>query len=184
MTDLPPETPCTCSEPGYCNRFQRDQSLYPWMVCQGTATGCDGPQSRKSLGYRTKWTKEVASSQEEKPLPSLLQRMGNATKAVVNTAKRALKRLPIFASKEEAEKRLAICQTNQCGFYRASDMHCSHKECGCLLGSKLTTVNKFGRPAKTALAGEKCPEGYWGPVKPSLDNPAQSLPQESTGLTE
>lgn len=75
--------------------------------------------------------------------PSLTTRAGNLSKALFRWA---VEGLPV-ESKESASARVAICETNECGFYDGSI--CRHQKCGCF--SKI----------KTFLTTEHCPLGKW-----------------------
>lgn len=79
----------------------------------------------------------------EKPVsgPPLLRRAVNFLSA---TIQHAMAGLPIV-SDAQAEERLSICRSNECGQYR--DDSCM--KCGCNL------------PLKAKWAEQKCPEGRW-----------------------
>lgn len=77
------------------------------------------------------------------PMPDLVDRVGNLVPALFRWA---VAGLPV-ESRGEAEKHLAICETNECGFFDGSV--CRHIKCGCF--SKI----------KTFLSTEHCPIGRW-----------------------
>lgn len=57
------------------------------------------------------------------------------------------------------DARRAVCKSNTCGFYRATDGRCAHKRCGC-------PVSRRGIiESKTELFSEYCPAipSLWGP---------------------
>lgn len=61
-------------------------------------------------------------------------------------------------SKEEIDRRFAICQTNECGFFDGS----ACAKCGC----KVSRVKRF--LSKLAWADQSCPDTppRWGPILP------------------
>lgn len=87
----------------------------------------------------------MSTSTTEPALPPLRERILNARDAAQRVITRALHGDSVAVSKDEAEKRLAICQ--QCEFYRTSDGACS--ECGCFIR------------LKAKLASEACPLNKW-----------------------
>lgn len=89
---------------------------------------------------------EEEGSLEEPPLPSLPQRAFNLTRQSVEEATATLQGVEL-PSEEEVEKRLEICASNRCGFWRVSDETCS--VCGCPMKKKA--------PWRSA----RCPVGLW-----------------------
>lgn len=82
----------------------------------------------------------------EVPLPPLLQRMATFAKAAKLETEAILHGYaPI--TKDEAERRLAICRTNECKQFRPSDETCG--ACGCVL------------KRATAWRSKSCPRGFW-----------------------
>jgi hypothetical protein len=79
-------------------------------------------------------------------LPSMIQMAKNVSASLARTAKQAATGQGVRVTKEEAERRLAICKT--CQFFRLHDQRCS--KCGCYMA------------VKTYLKAEKCPVGLWG----------------------
>lgn len=75
-----------------------------------------------------------------RPMPSLVQQAANFVGAVVGHVAAGAP----TASQETRDARLAICRTNECGFYREGD-RCGHGGCGCYL-----TV-------KASWAEQRCP---------------------------
>lgn len=82
----------------------------------------------------------------EAALPSSIEMAANLSKSLGEEALAVVKGRPAI-SEEEAQRRFAICQTNQCGQFRASDERCA--ACGCYLSKK------------TAWRSQACPKGYW-----------------------
>lgn len=80
--------------------------------------------------------------------PSLVQRIGNATKAIGRVIAQTAHGGEVYVSAEESSRRLAICKACSL-FYRPLTQTCEHPQCGCAL------------PVKTKLATEKCPVGKW-----------------------
>lgn len=86
------------------------------------------------------------------PMPGLLRRAANFARAVVA---HVVAGGPTAPPDVQAE-RLAICRSNDCGFYREGD-RCGHGGCGCFLATK------------TAWAEQACPliVPKWRPVAPA-----------------
>ena len=76
-------------------------------------------------------------------MPTASTRAGNFSKAMF---KLVVNGFPV-ATKAEAERKLAICETNDCGYFDGSI--CRHQNCGCF--SKI----------KTFFETENCPIGRW-----------------------
>ena len=57
-------------------------------------------------------------------------------------------------TEEEVAARFAICQSNECGFFKEN--RCA--KCGCGLSGQKGLVSKL------SWAGESCPVGKWGPI--------------------
>lgn len=89
--------------------------------------------------------KEPAKPTVEAPLPPTGQILRNVTRSVMKNMTAFINGEGTSLTKEEAEKRLAVCKT--CPFFRASDMRCG--KCGCFMSFK------------TYLKAEKCPIGKW-----------------------
>lgn len=88
----------------------------------------------------------VSHVEEDVPsLPSMTQMAKNVTASLARTVKAAARGQSVRLSKEEADRRLAICQT--CQFFRTVDQRCS--KCGCFMA------------VKTYLRAETCPVGKW-----------------------
>jgi hypothetical protein len=68
-----------------------------------------------------------------------------AVGAAYRAAKSGAMRQKVVSSKEEKERRLAICK--ECEFFQASPLKC--RKCGCFL------------QLKTRLETEHCPIGKW-----------------------
>lgn len=77
--------------------------------------------------------------------PSLFQQARNLANELVETAKRAEKKLPIIVPEEVGEQRLALCDT--CEFLNHEQYRCT--KCGCFMKTK------------SQLAGAKCPVDKW-----------------------
>jgi hypothetical protein len=76
-------------------------------------------------------------------MPKLVDRTRNVAKAIFRFV---VEGMPV-QSRSEAAQRVAICETNECGFFDGSI--CRHKNCGCY-----TKV-------KTFLTTEHCPLQMW-----------------------
>jgi hypothetical protein len=77
--------------------------------------------------------------------PSLFQQARNLANELVETAKRAQRRLPIIVPEEVGSQRLALCDS--CEFLNREKFRCT--KCGCFMKTK------------TQFAGAKCPENKW-----------------------
>jgi hypothetical protein len=86
------------------------------------------------------------SCNEELPLPSLAQRAVNYAVSSIQEGQ-AIFQGKARITEEEAQRRQAICRSNVCKRYRASDDTCS--SCGC--------------PTRKATArrAKECPRGLW-----------------------
>ena len=80
---------------------------------------------------------------EEPDMPATSVRAGNFARALFRFV---VEGMPI-ESKPEAQRRLSICETNECGYFDGSV--CRHTKCGCF--SKI----------KTFFSTEHCPLGKW-----------------------
>jgi len=85
----------------------------------------------------------------ETPLPPLQRQAENALRAAGRVLRAAATGQKIWLTPAKAAEHRQICESNQCGYFRASDARCSHPECGC-----------FTR-LKAKLATEKCPAGHF-----------------------
>lgn len=81
--------------------------------------------------------------------PGAVRRVLNAAKAAARVARAVCRREPVLVSDEAYAERLAVCETNTCGKYRAADKVCTAKGCGCFLKTK------------ARLATEDCPMDLW-----------------------
>lgn len=86
--------------------------------------------------------------------PGLLRRAVNFAGAVVTHFAAGFP----TATPEQQAARLAICRTNECGFYAEGD-RCLHSACGCYL------------QVKVGMADQGCPIGLWGAV---INAPAEA----------
>lgn len=82
----------------------------------------------------------------EAPLPSLAARVKGFALASAKEAVAVISGTP-KATIEEAQRRLKICESNVCGFYRVSDGNCGR--CGCDLARKVT------------WRSAECPARFW-----------------------
>jgi hypothetical protein len=73
----------------------------------------------------------------------------NAGQAAGRVIKATVKGETVWLTPAKSSEHKAICESNQCGFYRVSDQRCAHPRCGC-----------FTR-LKTLLATESCPAGFF-----------------------
>jgi|GEM_PF-1640598 len=157
MNDHPAEPICECATPGFCQRFQIDQTTYAHSVCQGTAPHCS-PQ--KSEAYRRRWREDL--ERKTGKLPSLPQRIVNAGQAVVAAAVGVAQGTPLLCPAEIAEAREATCRA--CELCDVKHMLCRHPKCGCPVNRMLKA---HGRPGKVELATQKCPMGKWAEWTPA-----------------
>lgn len=86
-------------------------------------------------------------------VPSMAKRVTNLAQAVVKHVQTGLK----HCTTEQRQKRLEICQSNQCGLFK--DGICAHEDCGCYIRNKGKFFDKL------SWADSKCPVGLWGPEK-------------------
>jgi hypothetical protein len=98
---------------------------------------------KEKLKARFEQLKKEHSAKLEYPSP--LQMAKNLATSVVNNVKSVADGNSLSISKEDAQKRLRVCQ--QCDFYDSLQERC--KKCGCKLA------------IKTYLKAEKCPIGKW-----------------------
>ena len=91
----------------------------------------------------------VIKRKSEAPLPTRMQMARNLGAAMARAGVAVLKREPVWLTPAAAQEHRAICQSNQCGFYRPSDQRCGHPNCGCY--TRL----------KALLATEECPVGLF-----------------------
>jgi len=168
------EPACECATPGFCQRFQIDQTAYAHGVCQGTAERCS-PQ--KSEAYRRRWREDL--ERKTGKIPSLPQRIVNAGQAVVAAAIGVAQGTPLLCPPEIAEAREATCRA--CELCDVANMLCRHPKCGCPVNRMLKA---HGRPGKVELATQKCPMGKWGEWTPTsqtsqaTQTPSQDEPSQ------
>lgn len=97
------------------------------------------------------------SEKSEPALPSIPRRSMNAAKSIAQATANFVKGQPMRVSDATKAKRTAICRSNTCGKYRASDDHCS--KCGCPV--------QGGKPIDgiAELFFKRCPMNppLWGP---------------------
>jgi hypothetical protein len=79
--------------------------------------------------------------------PGILQRAANFAGAVASHVMGGARTV----SEDVYQRRLALCVTNECGFYK--DNHCLHPSCGCRLAGSVV--------AKLRWAEQECPVGRW-----------------------
>lgn len=91
----------------------------------------------------------IISKPGEPALPPFRTVAGNAFKAAGRVVAATMQGKTIWLTPAKSAANRAICESNQCGFYRASDQRCAHPNCGCF--AKL----------KTRLATEDCPAGLF-----------------------
>jgi hypothetical protein len=101
--------------------------------------------------------------------PSVTQRISNFRKAFAKHAKSRFRKVP----EDVGAKRLAICRSNECGFFRTTNNPmmpemCSHKDCGCILSRNLAN------DGKTSWTSQACPIKMW----------TEYLSEEKTGLPD
>lgn len=77
-------------------------------------------------------------------LPTITEQAVSVGKSLVEWAFNGFQNVP----QHEAERRLNICKSNQCGMYNEDSGRCS--ACGCFCA------------AKVQFSHEECPAGYWG----------------------
>lgn len=113
---------------------------------------------------RAKALRGAPCKRQEPSLPSMGRRLVNVTKAIGRSVARVAAGRPVLVSDEVQAERQAICESNKCGAYRASDKTCSVCGCGCR-GKVLN---------KTRYAAERCPKQppLWSESK--LDEPSQT----------
>ena len=86
-------------------------------------------------------------AKSEAPLPSIWGQARSLGRAVVATVAAVVTGRRAVVDAGEAERRHAICRTNACRKYRASDDRCA--SCGCYARAKLW------------LDAVRCPVGLW-----------------------
>lgn len=80
-------------------------------------------------------------------LPSLRIRIMNFVQALAGHVANGMQTV----STQEAERRLSVCETNECGHFTGT--HCSH--CGCPVNNEDIFINKI------AWDSSKCPVEKW-----------------------
>jgi hypothetical protein len=110
-------------------------------LCPECADSAGNPCASCSHG---KWGPYIQC--DEPALPSLPVRARNLAVQSAKEAAAIASGVPAV-TEEEAGRRLAICKSNVCGFWRASDETCS--QCGCPMVKK--------SPWRSA----RCPAGKW-----------------------
>jgi hypothetical protein len=112
-------------------------------LCPTCAPHAHDPCAACSHGL---WGPYVYCPPEEPPLPPLAARARNlAAQSIEEMAAIATGVPPVPT--EEAERRIAICRSNECGAWRSSDETCS--VCGCPMARKA--------PWRSA----RCPRAKW-----------------------
>ena len=87
---------------------------------------------------------KILSANNKIPLPTITEQAVSVGKSLVEWAFNGFQNVP----QHEAERRLNICKSNQCGMYNEDSGRCS--ACGCFCA------------AKVQFSHEECPAGYWG----------------------
>jgi hypothetical protein len=113
------------------------------------ATGRAGLPLDKVATYRATWDAQGfdVPPYEGPPLPPVTNRILNYAKAqLAHTAKGRPE-----VSEEEWQRRMAICQSNQCGLATLVNerVRCTHPSCGCFL------------EIKARWQEQQCPVGLW-----------------------
>jgi hypothetical protein len=83
------------------------------------------------------------------PLPPLRTQVANATQAARRLGAAAIRGERIWRTPAQREEWRAICESNECGYFREKGQRCTHPNCGCF--TKL----------KRMLATERCPAGLF-----------------------
>lgn len=94
-----------------------------------------------------RWGAHQSCQPDEPPLPPLHVRAANLARQSAQEAMAIARGVPV-PDATEIERRVSICQSNQCGMWRASDETCA--ACGCPMRRKT--------PWRSAV----CPIGLWG----------------------
>jgi hypothetical protein len=81
--------------------------------------------------------------------PGLATTIRNVVGAANRVIHAALQGQPVFADKDEAARRLAICESNVCGVYDATNGRCI--SCTCFVKWKTSLSTEQG----------KCPKALW-----------------------
>lgn len=153
---------CECPGPGFCVRYQIDQTEYAWGVCSGKGGPGDRPcTTEKSERFRRKWRLKVIEKCKHGP-PSLPQQTANLTKAMVKHVLDRLRKTP----EGELKIREAICLVCEMNTGKENNElgQCKHKACGCYLKQGQILGMGLTVPSKLEIASEKCPLGLWGSV--------------------
>lgn len=156
-----------------CDVCGKGVSIECWMAFNHTCT--DGTKTEyKPPGFniddynrriaerraQKKADREAAKRAEvEKNAPNIIRQGINYSVASVKHVAAGSPK----ASDEDVNKRFAICQSNQCGYYKVlkdSNGQCLHPSCGCPL--KPVGINGNN---KLRWADQKCPVGMWLPVE-------------------
>jgi hypothetical protein len=98
--------------------------------------------------YHAKLAERAATQPPE--MPGFLERVGNFARSTIRHVGEGAPR----CTDEEVAARFAICQSNECGFFKEN--RCA--KCGCGLSGQRGLVSKL------SWAGESCPVGKWGPI--------------------
>jgi hypothetical protein len=93
--------------------------------------------------------RQIISKPGEPALPPVRTIAANALKAAGRVIAAKVQGRAVWLTPAQSEAHKAICESNQCGFYRARDQRCAHPKCGC-----------FTR-LKTRMATEDCPAGLF-----------------------
>ena len=132
--------PCTCSAPGYCQRYDRQQVGRLYELCSGNCPAERSCTPEQSEAYRRLWDQQRRGVR----LPPFLRRLRTFLRALLRHAADRFRRVP----QREYDRRLAIC--------RACPQHSEEKGvercqlCGC--GLKGTVVEKL------RWSSERCPK--------------------------
>lgn len=157
--NLPLEPECECENPGFCERYQINQTPLGHGVCTGKGSENAPCSPEKSQRYRRKWRLDVIRMCQNNP-PSVVERIRNAAKAAAKHVLDNFRRTP----PEELKVREAICSV--CDMNSDKDKKelgvCLHKKCGCPLKRGQLLGIGLPKPSKLEIPTEKCPLGYWG----------------------
>lgn len=95
----------------------------------------------------------------EHQLPSRVRQALNFGRSIVRSAVSQSQGNPRHVTNETRDTRRAICKSNDCGFFRATDGRCANPRCGC------PTQGRGIIESKTELFSEFCPAHprLWGP---------------------
>lgn len=156
---LPPEPECECENPGFCERYQINQTPLGHGVCTGKGSENVPCSPEKSQRYRRKWRLDVIRVCQSTP-PSAIEKARNAAKAAAKHILDNFRRTPA----EELKVREAICLVCEMNSgHKDQELGtCQHKKCGCPLKRGQLLGIGLPKPSKLELPTEKCPLGYWG----------------------